>query len=319
MTKVVIGSDHLGREFIDELRGLHPEVEFVAAYEEPEQQDAASDADVFFGWPSLASFQAARQLKWMACPGTGVDKIVAIPEIVASGIPLTNAPGAHVVPMAEHVLGMMVSLAHNYRQLFREQDEKIFDQGRWQGRIIELRGRTMGIFSLGEIGSAIARRAAAFEMRVLAVDPHPAEVPAAVSECWGLDRLDDLMQEADWLVISAPLIPATKGIIDARRLALMKPGSHVVIISRGGIIEEQALADALASGHLAGAGIDATEIEPLPQDSPLWDLENVMLTQHASALSPELYEGRRQVFKDNLVRFLNGEPLEHVCDKGAGY
>ena len=319
MTKVVIGSDHLGREFIDELEGLHPEVEFVAAYEEPEQQAAASDADVFFGWPSLASFQAAHQLKWMACPGTGVDKIVAIPEIVESGIPLTNAPGAHVVPMAEHVLGMMVSLAHNYRQLFREQDEKIFDQGRWESRIIELRGRTMGIFSLGEIGRAVARRASAFEMRVLAVDPHPAEVPDAVSECRGLDGLDDLMREADWLVISAPLIPATRGIIDARRLALMKPGSYVVIISRGGIVEEQALADALASGHLAGAGIDATEVEPLPQDSPLWDLENVMLTQHASALSPELYEGRRQVFKDNLARFLNGEPLRHVCDKSAGY
>ncbi|MCH7740037.1 MAG: D-2-hydroxyacid dehydrogenase [Chloroflexi bacterium] len=319
MTKVVIGSDHLGREFIDELEGLHPEVEFVAAYEEPEQQAAAADADVFFGWPSLASFRAARQLKWMACPGTGVDKIVAIPEIVESGIPLTNAPGAHVVPMAEHVLGMMVSLAHNYRQLFREQDEKIFDQGRWESRIIELRGRTMGIFSLGEIGRAVARRASAFEMRVLAVDPHPAEVPDAVSECRGLDGLDDLMREADWLVISAPLIPATRGIIDARRLALMKPGSYVVIISRGGIVEEQALADALASGHLAGAGIDATEVEPLPQDSPLWDLENVMLTQHASALSPELYEGRRQVFKDNLARFLNGEPLRHVCDKSAGY
>ena len=319
MTKVVIGSDHLGREFIDELEGLHPEVEFVAAYEEPEQQAAAADADVFFGWPSLESFRAARRLKWMACPGTGVDKIVAIPEIVESGIPLTNAPGAHVVPMAEHVLGMMISLAHNYRQLFREQDEKIFDQGRWESRIIELRGRTMGIFSLGEIGRAVARRAAAFEMRVLAVDPHPAEVPDAISECWGLDRLDELMGETDWLVISAPLIPATRGIIDARRLALMKPGSYVVIISRGGIVEEQALADALASGHLAGAGIDATEVEPLPQDSPLWDLENVMLTQHASALSPELYEGRRQVFKDNLARFLKGETLQHICDKSAGY
>jgi phosphoglycerate dehydrogenase-like enzyme len=315
----VIASDHLGTEFIEELRGLHLDVEFVAAYEEPEQQAAAADADVFFGWPSLASFEAARQLKWMACPGTGVDKIVAIPEIVASDIPLTNAPGAHVVPMAEHVLGMMISLAHNYRQLFREQDEKIFDQSRWSGRIIELRGRTMGIFSLGEIGRAVARRAAAFDMRVLAVDPHPAEVPDVVSECRGLEGLDDLMLECDWLVISAPLIPATEGIIDARRLALMKPGSYVVIISRGGIVEEAALADALASGHLAGAGIDATEIEPLPQDSPLWDLETVILTQHASALSPELYEGRRQVFKDNLARFLNGESLRHVCDKSAGY
>ena len=319
MTKVVIGSDHLGVEFIDELRALHRDVEFVAAYEEAEQRVAVTDADVFFGWPSLESFQAARQLKWMACPGTGVDKIVAIPEIVASDIPLTNAPGAHVTPMAEHVLGMMVSLAHNYRQLFREQDQKIFHDQNWAGRIIELRGRTMGIFGLGELGRAVAERAAAFGMPVIAVDPHPSDVPAAVGECRGLDGLDDLMRDSDWLVIAAPLIPATRGLIDARRLALMKPGSYVVIISRGGIVEEAALSDALASSHLAGAGIDATEIEPLPQGSPLWDLENVMITQHASALSPELYEGRRQVFKDNLAKFLNGEPLEHVCDKSAGY
>ncbi len=319
MTKVVIASEHLGREFINELWDLHPDVEFVAAYEESEQQAAAVDADVFFGWPSLASFQAAKQLKWMACPGTGIDQYTAVPEIVESDVPLTNAPGAHVTPMAEHVIGMMISLAHNYRQLFREQDGRIFDGGKWAGRITELRGRTMGIYGLGEIGCAIARRAGTFEMKVLAVDPHPAEVPDAVSECRGLDRLDDLMKVSDWLVIAAPFIPATKATVDARRLALMKPGSWVVIISRGGIVVEQALAEALSSGHLAGAGIDATEVEPLPQGSPLWDLENVMLTQHASALSPELYEGRRQVFRDNLSRFLAGEPLQHLCDMKAGY
>ena len=119
--------------------------------------------------------------------------------------------------------------------------------------------------------------------------------------------------------LHTPLTPETYHIVNSDTLSLMKSDAYVINTARGPIVDEDALADAIADGHLAGAGLDATEIEPLPKRSPLWDQENIIITQHASALTPELYEGRRLVFINNLRRFVNDEPLEHICDKTAGY
>ena len=317
--KVLLASDHLGSEFPNRLKAEFPDVEFAYALTKESQLEAVKDADVFFGWPDKEIFEAASNLQWIACPGTGVDKIVRVPEIRDSNIPLTNAPGAHVPPMADHVLGMMVALAHNFRELYRDQDRRIFDTPKWEGRMEELGGRRMGIFGYGQLGRAIADRASAFNMDVKAVDPNPGPDIGAASEIWDLDRLDELITISDWLIIAAPYIPATHHMINAVRIRSMKRGSRIIVISRGGIVDEDALADAIADGHLAGAGLDATEIEPLPKGSPLWDQENIIITQHASALTPELYEGRRLVFINNLRRFVNDEPLEHICDKTAGY
>jgi phosphoglycerate dehydrogenase-like enzyme len=317
--KVVLASNHLGAEYPARLQAEFPDVDFAYALTHEGQLEAARHADVFFGWPDAAIFEAASNLQWIACPGTGVDKIVEIPAIRDSDIPLTNAPGAHVPPMADHVLGMVIALAHNFRELYRDQDQRVFDAHNWDGRMEELGGRQLGIFGYGELGRAIADRAVAFNMDVKAVDPNPGAETGAASEIWGLDRLDELVTSSDWLVIAAPYIPATHHVIDAVRIRAMKRGSRIIVISRGGIVDEDALADAIADGHLAGAGLDATEIEPLPKGSTLWDQENMIITQHASALTPELYEGRRLVFIDNLRRFVNDEPLQHICDKSAGY
>jgi len=310
--KVVIASNHLGSEYVGRLQMEFPGVEFAYALTKEDQLAATVDAEIFFGWPDKEIFEAASNLQWMACPGTGVDKIVDVPVIRDSDIPLTNAPGAHVPPMADHVLGMMVALAHNFRELYRDQDQRKFDVRNWDGRMEELGGRRVGIFGYGALGRAIAHRAIAFDMDVKAVDPNPGSDIGAASEVWGVDRLDELVTTSDWLVIAAPYIPDTHHVIGAQRIRSMKRGSRVIVISRGGIVDEDALADAIADGHLAGAGLDATEIEPLPKGSPLWDQEQIIITQHASALTPELYEGRRVVFIDNLRRFVNGEPLEHI-------
>ena len=317
--KIVIGSDHLGEHFIDELSDAFPDVEFVAAYNASELPAAMSDADALFGWATRDGFLAAKKLRWIHCPGMGIDRMTGINELIESDVPVTNAPGPHVAPMADWVLGVMLALAHRLRQSMEDQKARVWDAPKYAHRIVELGGRTMGIHGLGAIGRAVARRAAAFDMSVYAVDPGPAEVPEAVRECWDTDRLDDLVRISDWLVIAAPILSETRRVIDRRRIELMKPGSYLIVVSRGGIVDEDALSDALKSGRLAGAGIDATEVEPLPQGSPLWDLDNVILTSHVSALSPELYEGRRQIFRDNLHRFIDGEPLLHVCDKNAGF
>lgn len=316
--KVVIGTDHVGAQFADDLRAEFPEVEFVAAYTPEEQVPAVAGADAFFGWPTRETFLAASDLRWIHCPGMGIDKIAAVGEIVESDVPVTNAPGTHVIPMAEYTLGTMIALAHRFQESFTDQQAKVWDTQKYSGRIVELAGTTVGIHGLGAIGRAVARRAAAFGMTIYAVDPHPAEIPDVVAECWDPDRLDDLATRANWLVISSPIIPETRGVFDARRISLMPEGSYVIIVSRGAVVDERALADALRSGHLAGAAIDATEKEPLPSESPLWDLDNVIVTSHVSALSPQLYELRRQTFKANLRRFVNGDPLQNVCDKRAG-
>jgi phosphoglycerate dehydrogenase-like enzyme len=176
----------------------------------------------------------------------------------------------------------------------------------------------MGILALGEIGLAVATRAHAFNMDVYAVDLHPKPPTPVVKEVWGLERLDELMSISDWFVVAVPYTTDTDKVIDAERFSHLKEGAHVIVISRGGIVDEDALIDGLRSGRIAGAGLDATDVEPLPASSPLWDL-NTIISPHSSASSPEMYAGRQALFKENLRRFLANEPFIRVCDKRAGY
>ncbi|MBI4305655.1 MAG: D-2-hydroxyacid dehydrogenase [Chloroflexi bacterium] len=317
--KIVVGSTHLGERFAEQLADEFSEIRFVAAYDDAGQKRAVPDADGFLGWPSRDVFLAANKLRWIACPGMGIDRIVAVQEIVDSSVIVTNAPGPHVIPMADWVLGVVLALAHRLPQAFEDQRARKWQTPAYESRILELAGTTIGIYGLGAIGRAVANRAAAFEMKVIAVDPAPAEVPSAVSECRGLDGLDGMMRRSDWFVVTAPIKPETRHVIDGRRIRLLPSGAHVIVASRGGIVDEQALAEALAEHRLGGAALDATEVEPLPAASPLWGMSNVIITPHASALSPQLYEGRRQIFRDNLRRFIAGKPLLHICDKKAGF
>ena len=193
-----------------------------------------------------------------------------------------------------------------------------WETGKYHNTYVQLEGSTMGILALGDIGAAVARRAHGFGMKIYGVDVQPHNVPEA-REVWGTERLDELLGISDWFVVTAPLTPATRNLIDARRLGLMKEGSRLIVISRGGIVNEDALVDALQSGHLAGAAVDAFEPEPLAGDSPLWDMDNVIITPHASAYTTDLLTGRWQVFVDFLECFMTGRPFPYVCDKRAGY
>ncbi|MCX8278202.1 MAG: D-2-hydroxyacid dehydrogenase [Dehalococcoidia bacterium] len=317
--KVVIGTDHVGTQYANELIDSFPEIEFLVAYDSADHADVIRDADAFFGWPSGDAFAAAEQLKWIACPGMGIDKIVAYQNIVDSDVPITNAPGTHVTSMGDHVIGAMVGLTHRFQESFEDRQKKTWDTEKYASRITEITGTTVGIFGLGAIGRAVADRVTAFGTTTYAIDPAPSNVPDSITECWGLDRLDDLAKVSNFLVIAAPVLDTTRGSIDARRIAMMPKGSYIIVISRGEIVDEDALCDALESGHLAGAALDATAVEPLAENSRLWTLDNVILTPHSSALTPELYEMRRQTFKANLRKFSAGEDLMNICNKTAGF
>jgi phosphoglycerate dehydrogenase-like enzyme len=317
--KVVLTTVHLGEEFIPELRETFPGVTFTPALTPEDKLRETADADACLGWPGRDAYLAARKLRWIHNVGMGIDWIREAPELVTADVVVTNAPGPHTNPMADHVLAVMLALAHNLRELTEDQRAKRWDIPKYEQRMVELNGSVLGVLSLGGIGRAVAQRAYGFGMQVYAVDPSPTDIPAGVREVWGPEQLDHLLSISDWFVVAAPLVAETVGLIDARRIALMKPGSYLIVISRGGIVDEEALADALKSGHLAGAAVDATAVEPLLADSPLWELDNLILSPHTSGTSRQLVEGRRRVFLENLRRFLGGRPLAHRCDKARGY
>ena len=320
--KIVIGAVIGGAfaEFVEDLRDTWPDVNFQIAATPDEEKREIEDADVYVGHPSRDVFLAAKQLRWIHSPGTGINWIMSLPELVESDVVLTNSRGPHAPSMADHVLGMMITFAHHMRELWDDQRAGVWDTAKYiRSQYEELVGRTCGILALGDIGKAVARRAHGAGMDVYAVDIRPIDPIPEVKEVWELDRLDDLLRMSDWLVVTAPLTHRSKGMIGARELALMKPTARVIVISRGGIVDEEAVIDALRNGTIAGAGIDAFETEPLPADSPFWKLDNVLLSPHASALTPEMWEGRRDILRENLRRYIDGEPLLDVCDKEEGF
>ena len=305
--------------YIDDLSASFPGIELVNARTPEEQLAHIRDAEVFHGFLTAELYAAAERLRWYHIAGAGIDSIHGIPGFVDSDVILTNTRGPHAPSMANHAMGMVVFLAHKWHDFFRDEQERKWDPWHYVWQYEDLGGRTMGILALGDVGSAIARRAHGFDMRVYAVDKNPKPEMPEVEAIWGLDRLDEMMGLSDWLVIAAPLTPGTRGLIDRRRLELLPPGAHVIVVSRGGIVDEDALIDGLQTGRIAGAGIDAFAAEPLAPDSPLWSMPNVVITPHVSGVSAGARDGIKAIFKENLRRYLAGEDFLYVCDKKEGF
>jgi D-2-hydroxyacid dehydrogenase (NADP+) len=265
----------------------------------------------------------AGRLRWLSSVAAGLDGIVT-PALLARGVAITSASGVHGPNIAEHLMAMILMFTRGLPALFRAQLAR-----RWErnitsrsGAFDELTGKTLLIIGLGRIGEALAARARPFGVRLLAVKHdrsarHDAGV--GVDELLPLDALDAALGRADHVCVTVPLPPATHHLIDARRLGLMRAGAYIYNVSRGAVIDEAALVDALRAGRLAGAGLDVYEEEPLPATSPLWDLDNVILTPHVAGLTPLYYERTAALFADNLDRFLSGQPLENRFDPARGY
>jgi phosphoglycerate dehydrogenase-like enzyme len=317
--KVVVAYD-LGEEFVKDLRATFPTVDFRPAYTTEEQLRVVADAEVQFGELTREVYLAAKRLRWFHFIGIGFDHIVGnIPELVENEVVITNARGTHVIALADHVFAMILALAHNLPELLEDQRAHRWDTLKYYGRVRELAGTTIGLLAMGDIGKAVAQRAQGFGMDVYGVDIRKMDPPPGVKEVWELDRLDDLIALSDWLVVTAPLTPQTHGLINRSRLERLKKGAAVIAVSRGGIVDEDALLDGLRSGHLGGAAFDIFAQEPLPPDNPLWDAPNMLISPHCSPDSLQMWVRRKQIFKENLRSFLAGEPLQNVCNKRAGY
>ena len=314
--KIVVGPGPAA-PLVPQWREEFPEVEFVSVTTPEEQLRAAPGADAYIGWITREAFVAAGpQLRWVHAPSAGVERHVSIPELVESDVTLTNTRGSHAPTIAEHTFAMLLALTRRILELAEYQKEHAWKRPTNPRGIM---GLTMTVVGFGQIGRAIGKRALGFEMNVIGVDARPSAPPPGVDEVWGLDRLDEALRQADVVAIAAPITPETRGMIDARRIGLLKPDAYLLVVSRGGIVDEAALIAALKEGRLAGAGLDVMATEPLPPDDPLWDAPNIILTPHCSGASEQTTGAVASITTANLHNFVTGAELSNICDKRAGF
>ena len=306
--------------YIDDLRQEFSNVEFVVMESDEQVVREIADADAVCGIPTAEEFSAGKKLRWVHQPASGVHMPDGHP-LIESDVVLTNSPGPHVAPMADYVFAVMLNWTHRMEERMQDQRARTWAAEKYRSGLEEVSGQTMGILGFGGVGQAVARRAHGFDMKVYAVARTEKPPTAEVEAVWGEDKIEDLLRNSDWFVITAPLTPFTRGMVNRERIAMMKPGVRVIVLSRAHIIDEQALVDALQSGHVGGAAFDNFEHghARLPDDSPLWDMPNVVITPHTSSNSNKLEIGRRAIFKENLRRFIDDEPFIRVCDKQLGY
>jgi len=318
--KVLIGLAPGLPEAVPELRKDYPQVKFESILEVDDLEAAIADADVYVGLLNRNLFLAAKRLKWIQAPSAGVEAFLAIPELVESDVRLTNARGVSSACVAESAMAMILAFTRGIKEAVLNQQKRAWSFFEIRSHMVELTGSTMGIIGLGAIGRALAKRAKAFDLRILAVDINPIQKPDEVDALWGIERLEDLLRQSDYVVITVPYTPQTRNMIDEEQLALMKPSAMLIVVSRGGIVNEKALARALREKRLAAAALDVFEAEPLPPDSELWDIPNLLITPHIAGATQ--YEAQRllALFRENLDRFLEGRfPLINEVDKLRGY
>jgi len=281
-------------------------IDFVVSDDVDTLRAAAADAEVLLVAPRAGAllrevFPAATHVRWIHALAAGVESLL-FDELRASDVPLTNARGLFADALGEFALAAMLWFAKDLTRMRRNQEA-----GRWEPFTVErLEGKTAGIVGYGSIGRAAGRPCASLGMHV---------VPFRRTE----GSLDATLRAADYLVISTPLTPETRGLVAARELALLKPSAVVINIGRGPVIDEAALIDALTNARIRGAALDVFETEPLPAGHPFWTLENVLLSPHTADHTADSHTRSMRFFLDNLARFERGNALENVVDKRAGY
>jgi phosphoglycerate dehydrogenase-like enzyme len=292
----------------EELNELLPETEILCAFTVPTN------------WPELAP-----NLRWLQFPGAGVDGLRSSGLLdPQSHVLVTTASGIHATTISEYVFGSMLMFNWKWPQMVRLQDGHVWaNSSGWYnlgGR--ELGDATLGVVGMGNIGRRIAQLGQAFGMRVVGIrraftQDHANDPDLAQS--YPPERLQEMLGQCDYVVISVPLTAETEHLIGEAELRAMKPNAYLVNIARGHVVDEQALVKALREGWIGGAGLDVAEVEPLPSNSPLYGMSNVILTPHVAGISVHYEQRLAQVFADNLRRYRAGEPLLNRFDPARGY
>ena len=285
--------------------------------------EALSDVEVMFGISLRPEqFLAAKRLRWIHSQAAAVHQFM-FPGFINSDVILTNAREVHGGVVAEQVLAMMFALAKMLPTAMRFQQRRVWGQeSMWKEHppVRELAGATLGLVGIGSIGRHLAKHAANLGMYVIVVRQHPGkETPESVHEVLAASELNQMLSRADYVVLAAPVTTATTGLLGRKELAQMKPGACLINVGRGPLLDEVALAEALRKKQIAGAALDVFDQEPLPAESPLWDLENLLITPHTAGMSEKMWERHYALFSENLRRYLKGETLLGQVDKNVGY
>lgn len=300
---------------IARIRAVDHRLDVAAVTDRTKGIDLAGRAEIIVGWSvPREAIQRAGKLRWIHSTAAGVDQLL-YPEVLARDIIVTTSSGIHQ-PLVEHVFAMLLALVRRLHIAIRNQQERKWDRARVVGG--EVRGMTMGVLGLGAIGAAVAEKAHAFAMRVVGTKRSPAPVPH-VDRIYPPEALSEVLAASDVVVVALPLTDETRGLLGEAAFRAMKPSAILINIGRGPIVQEAALIRALQERWIGGAGLDVFEREPLPADSPLWGLENVIITPHVSGGWPGYMDAAVPLFVENLERYLRGAPLRNLVDKSRGY
>jgi phosphoglycerate dehydrogenase-like enzyme len=308
--------------FVERLQREFPYVNVVHLPDYERMDEEIVDAEIVISWSVRPQqITAAKKLRWIHSTAAAVHQLI-FPELVNSDIILTNAREVHGPVVAEHVMALIFALAKKIPDSVRLQEMHVWGQQiLWDAlpRVREVAGATVGMVGLGSIGRQVVKSAKALGMRVIAVREHPEKGSEGTDTVFGPAQFDNVFRQADYIVLAAPVTASTKAIVNAERLALMKPDACLINVGRGPLVDESALANALREKKIGGAALDVFPKEPLATDSPLWDVPNLLITPHTAALTDKLWERQYTLFSENLRRYLKGEALLAVVDKRKGY
>lgn len=302
---------------IAHIQAAAPQAEVIDAGQERVAEELPS-ADIFCGHPKVPvpwdAVVAGGRLRWLQSSAAGLDHCL-VPSVIGSDIVVTSASGVLADQVAEHGLGLAIACTRRLPLFLAQQSRREFVRQPTR----DLTGATVGIVGLGGVGRRLVEVLAPFRPRILATDYFPIRKPAAVERLGGPETLPEVLAAADVLFLCAPLTPLTRGMIDATALAGMKRGAILVNMARGQLVDEDALVDALESGHLDAAAIDVAPVEPPPASSRLWTAPRLLMTPHVAGQSARRIDAMTEFFCDNLQRYRRGEPLRNLVDKRLGF
>jgi phosphoglycerate dehydrogenase-like enzyme len=302
---------------VAQIAAVAPDAEVVDAGQERIATELPQ-ADVFCGHAKVPvpweETVANGRLQWIQSSAAGMDHCL-VPAVIESNILVTSASGLFSNQVAEQTLALLLGLLRGLPTFFRQQQKKEFVRRPTR----DLTGTVVGIVGFGGNGQRIAEVLAPFHVRTLATELFPDEKPSRWAEVWSANRLDEMLSLVDVLILTLPLNGDTEGMFDGAKFAKLKRGAVFINVARGQLVVERDLVSALESGQLGGAGLDVTEIEPLPPSSPLWELSHVLITPHVGAQSATRYDDVTDFFCENLRRFRSGQEMLHVVDKRLGF
>jgi phosphoglycerate dehydrogenase-like enzyme len=310
--------DRLGEGRVSRIEEDLAGEEFIIEAEKERLLEAADRIEIACGLVPPTVLRQLPELAWYHSWSAGVDNVLSDPDLAQRDFLISNTSGLHAVPMSEHILGLLLCHTRNLHRSIRGQESKEWRQGS-MADMRELAGSHVLIVGMGAIGEHFARVARALDMSVTGVRRSGGESPVAGVKVVTMSALDDALGRADFVILILPHTEETIHVIDAGRLSLMKPDSILVNVGRGSAVDEEALFDALAEGRIGGASLDVFEKEPLPEDSPLWGLENLVVSPHNAGFTPAYWDRAWSIFMENLRAFRAGTELPTRVGRERGY